>query len=189
LKGYYSFLDYAALYWVDHLEEWIPTGSYTGLVNSIEELIQEFLQNFWWKSENCTAVPSEVRTKFAHFKACEFFDQLKKATFNWKKLQKAYGAEGVDSESAELVQRICKVRKVLEKTIISSKGNDILERSLVTFYGPELFKCPRISCKHFTDGFLTEEARDQHFQKHNRSFTCTYSGCPLELWGLIRSEI
>lgn len=161
----------------------MPAGSHTGSVNSIEDLIQEFLQNFWWKSERRTAVPSEVRTKFSHFKACEFFNQLTKAVFTWKKLQKAYGTDSVDSESVELVERICKVRKALEKTLASSKGNDILERNLVTFYGPELFKCPRISCKHFTDGFSTEEARDQHFQKHKWSFTCTYPGCPFGTLG------
>ncbi|PMD12225.1 hypothetical protein NA56DRAFT_756767 [Hyaloscypha hepaticicola] len=183
LKGYYSFLDYAALHWVDHLEEWVPTGSHTGSVNSVEDLIQEFLQNFWWKSERRTAIPSGVRTKFSRFKSCEFFNQLTKAAFAWKKLQKAYGADCVDSESVELVERICKVRKAIEKTLASSKGNDVLERNLVTFYGPELFKCPRISCKHFTDGFSTEEARDQHFQKHKWSFTCTYPGCPFGTLG------
>ncbi|KAH8687413.1 hypothetical protein BGZ60DRAFT_363661, partial [Tricladium varicosporioides] len=178
LKGYYSFLEYAAMHWVDHLEELAPNGNYTEPFASIEDPIQEFLQNFWEKPGCRTAGSSELRMKLSHFKTCEFFNQLIKAVHTWKRLQETYGTDGIDPESVELNERISKMRIVIEKTFSSSEGNDTLERSLVAFYGPELFKCPRVSCKHFIDGFSTEEDRNQHLQKHKRSFICTYPGCP-----------
>jgi hypothetical protein len=75
------------------------------------------------------------------------------------------------------------VRIILEKTYSTSKRNDDLQQRLITFYGLNLFKCPRISCKFFVGGFSTKQARNQHIEKHKRPFTCPYPGCPLGTLG------
>jgi hypothetical protein len=183
LNGSYSFLDYAAVYWVDHLEEWMLVPSDTESTTSIATLVQQFLQNFWSKREVRTAQRREEKAKFSRFESLEFSDQLVNAMLTWKTLQITYGADSINFESLDLLERISQVRQSLEMIYGSLKGNDVLQRNLTTFYGPDLFKCPRISCKYFVSGFSTEEARDQHVEKHKRSFSCTYPYCPFGTLG------
>jgi hypothetical protein len=45
------------------------------------------------------------------------------------------------------------------------------------FYGQQLYKCPRIYCRSFHEGFVTAAQRDSHVERHDRSHLCSTAGC------------
>jgi len=55
-----------------------------------------------------------------------------------------------------------------------SEGN---KESLQKIYGTNIFKCPRIDCKGFFEGFLERDECQQHQKRHDRQFYCTFEGC------------
>src|SRR5437016_2659923 len=40
-----------------------------------------------------------------------------------------------------------------------------------------IFKCTRIDCKSFFEGFLEQDECHQHRKRHDRQFYCTFEGC------------
>ena len=178
LKGCYSFLDYAALYWVDHLEGWIQEARTDESIAHIADLLQDFVQKYWSKMVCKAVVPQKIRDTFSCFELYEAFDYLTMAVVLWKKQRTSYGTSTAESESFDLVRSVTEVRCILEDVVSASVGNGVLERKLATFYGLNLYKCPRVSCRFFTDGFSTKSQRDHHLEKHKRGFNCTYPGCP-----------
>jgi hypothetical protein len=48
---------------------------------------------------------------------------------------------------------------------------------LKALYGLRLFRCDRIFCPHYVDGFETRRARDTHIAEHSRPFRCNELEC------------
>lgn len=48
---------------------------------------------------------------------------------------------------------------------------------MLQFYGQQLYKCPRIYCIYFHEGFVTMAERDSHVKRHDRSHLCKVIGC------------
>jgi hypothetical protein len=44
-------------------------------------------------------------------------------------------------------------------------------------YGPQLYKCPRIYCMFFHEGFANLAQRNSHVERHDRSHLCKITGC------------
>lgn len=53
--------------------------------------------------------------------------------------------------------------------------------SLVHLYGPKRFKCPKIDCEKFFDGFAEKKPRKKHVDGHDRPFKCDMPECQGEL--------
>jgi ankyrin repeat protein len=180
LKGAYSFLDYAGIYWMCHLEEWARN---TDIADpSIIDLLRRFLQEYWAVSMS-KSTASSVRTTFALFAKLDIFVPLLSAVSTWKEQCDTYGTNVLSSDTLKLVDRISRVRAIIEKILIESAGNNGLEQTLYAFYGANLYKCSRLSCRFFEDGFPTAAQRDNHLKKHLRAFTCTQSSCPYAIVG------
>jgi Zinc finger, C2H2 type len=50
---------------------------------------------------------------------------------------------------------------------------------LTTFYGDKRFKCPRVKCFYFYEGFRDAKSRDKHINHHDRPFNCIFPGCSI----------
>src|SRR5204862_3889631 len=102
---------------------------------------------------------------FSRLKTWEFFELLVRAVSIWKRQRTTYSMAAYDPETLDLMKCISRIRWALERAA-SSAGIDEMERTLTTFYGPNLFKCPQVSCQFFAEGFPTKLLRDQHVAKH-----------------------
>lgn len=178
-KGYYSFLDYAAVYWADHLEEYVQKFEVIESITVVSAILRKFLQKYWPSSKLLSA-HKDIRAKFSYLKTCEFYEQLVQALSTWKRWIMTYDA-ACDPETLDLMKRILVVRKMLEQTALT--GTDEIKYNLTALYGENLFKCSKIRCKFFVNGFQTKLLRDQHDTKHKRAFLCTHSRCPYETLG------
>ena len=49
--------------------------------------------------------------------------------------------------------------------------------TLKSFYSLSLFKCSKVSCEYFIQGFTTASERDSHSRWNARPFKCDIAGC------------
>jgi len=187
-KGYYSFLDYAAVYWLDHLEQWAQKPSGLESQTLITKLLESFLQKHWPKQQPQIAHPKKIHAKLSLFEDSEFFNQLIQAAVLWRKQLTSYGAVIADSESSNILEPIIRMRSVLETIASSSTTNDILRRNLTSLFGPNLYKCSRVSCNFFAEGFSSKLQCEAHKAKHERPFTCIEISCPFASLGFTTSS-
>src|SRR6202035_209061 len=55
--------------------------------------------------------------------------------------------------------------------------------NLTTYYGDKRFKCPKITCFYFHEGFKDAKSRDTHINRHDRPFNCTSPDCSVAEFG------
>ncbi|KAJ8132836.1 hypothetical protein O1611_g785 [Lasiodiplodia mahajangana] len=90
-----------------------------------------------------------------------------------------YGQGPSADEALDLWQVTEKIRSALEDTYEPRYEEADLQR----FYGRNRFKCPRVNCLRYYQGFSTLERRQHHLNKHDRPFLCYIVGCHMEVFG------
>jgi hypothetical protein len=61
-------------------------------------------------------------------------------------------------------------------------------KNLSTFYGDKRFKCPKITCFYFHEGFKDAKSRDQHINRHDRPFNCIFPDCSIAEFGFASNK-
>jgi hypothetical protein len=187
-KGYYSFLDYAVCYWADHLEKWVQLAKQTRPNGIVDNSLRKFLGHFWSKVERPLPIPKDLRIKFLAFSSCDYFESLLQAIQIWKGFEILHDTTPENAVSLDLLERISYVRRILEDDSSSFSGDDALRKDISAIYGQNLFKCPLIGCPFFSQGFPTKLLRDQHAERHNRSFFCNLDDCSFGRLGFSTSQ-
>lgn len=78
----------------------------------------------------------------------------------------------------------CRNRKLLEDLSSDSQPIDSKEiQSLTIFYGEKWFKCPKITCFYFHEGFKDAKSRKRHLNRHDRPFSCDFPDCSIAEFG------
>ncbi|KAI1339051.1 hypothetical protein F5Y15DRAFT_416361 [Xylariaceae sp. FL0016] len=93
-----------------------------------------------------------------------------------------YGKGPSKEEPLNLAFVINPSRTILEEMVSNATGPPD-EDSLKEFYGQQYFKCPRVDCIRFYDGFKNREERDRHTDKHERPYSCGIPECPMLVVG------
>ncbi|KAL1647098.1 hypothetical protein SLS58_002869 [Diplodia intermedia] len=78
-----------------------------------------------------------------------------------------------------LVPQAILVRRIIE----DFTSNSGMRYQLQEIHGSKLFKCPKLRCRYFSQGFLDAQERDNHVKEHERPYRCSYSGCVVALLG------
>ena len=76
-------------------------------------------------------------------------------------------------EDLDLPAVLQQIRAVIEIMSASRQTRMTLEK----MYGPNLYKCTRIDCTQFFDGYPELKDRERHHKYHERKFYCTFEGC------------
>ena len=76
-------------------------------------------------------------------------------------------------KTLDLLDILSHIRAQMESML----GVSIYTSNIEKFYGNSPFKCPRLYCDFFHEGFSTIEQRQDHVTKHERCHYCPYSGC------------
>ncbi|TRX90263.1 hypothetical protein FHL15_008808 [Xylaria flabelliformis] len=184
VNGTYSFYDYASACWAMHLQEGIselkPSAELTQLLESLET----FIEIHWSRTHKPLQDLKRVRSSMESVKTSECFDKIVYAV-GWAKRQSSkYGQGPSPDEALDLWQVTKKVRSVLE----DARPSDDEEQKLRRFYGLHWFKCPRVNCLRYYQGFSTLEERQHHLNKHERPFLCYITGCHMEVFGYATSN-
>lgn len=191
-NGFYAFLDYSTACWVIHLQSGLIKSEIDlekRLLDETAETIDMFVKAHWSTAPKKLPVPKRIKDWLEPFTTCESFDEIAQAVV-WSKWQLGINSQTPsDDEALDLWKRVQKVREVLT-TITTSSSALINRKSLEDFYGQKHFKCPRISCFYYHEGFQTERERNSHVEKHERPFLCVVSTCLSAKFGYSsRSEL
>ncbi|RDW70893.1 uncharacterized protein DSM5745_08404 [Aspergillus mulundensis] len=179
LQGYYGFLDYAVAYWVSHLESCLAhTKDYDD--RSFESLgrdLQLFLDRHF--QEGCRyPVSTKTQIKLRPFKKETYYDRLALAFEYWQQETTIITTKSDGRPVLDLQAAINAIRSELESLWSDQK----LPRQI---YGGSIFKCSRLYCNFFFEGFGGPTERDLHIKEHERSYTCQFPNCPASQMGYV----
>ena len=83
-----------------------------------------------------------------------------------------------------LDEALSRSRKILEELGTVKKGEKRLDQHLDKYYGKNRFKCPKMTCFWFHEGFPDAKTRQNHVSRHERPFQCEVADCSAQDLGL-----
>lgn len=203
--GYFVFQDYAIANWSHHVYTVVESGqkllapdveapiSFEELrdaQNAIEEL-ENALNDFVNRYEDDLLQENIVESSEA---ACEAFDQCNfyySLQLIWSHVNRHQkkGFEARNDVSLKgLSEALIRNRKLLEDLTLPTSCSSGRSNNLDSFYGDKPFKCPKLTCFYFHEGFKDGKARDIHVNRHNRPFQCTVPDCSTTEFGFRSSK-
>jgi Zinc finger, C2H2 type len=194
-KGYFAFQDYAIANWSRHFCAMVEAGQHLltadpDTMEAVEELkisLHDFGNNYEedvFREE--VAESSE--------KACEAFQQSSFYPCLRSVLSHVYRHQerGFDARNEVslkvLSETLARNRTLLEDLTSSANGSFRRQKDLDSFYGDKRYKCPKLICFYFHEGFKDAKSRDLHINRHNRPFQCTFPDCSYTEFGYRSSK-
>ncbi|KAI8635201.1 hypothetical protein F5Y19DRAFT_469075 [Xylariaceae sp. FL1651] len=194
-EGYYSFQDYALAKWAHHLEAFIQSGS--ALLRdplqgaSYQLKISQAVRRFVGVYQEDLIVPNDAEGQTPQARRCEdlceafssydFYQDLVDLCTHTSRHQsfKEKNKVGIKTLESALKDN----RTLLEAF---SDGQDLGGSSLQALqelYGEYMFKCDRLTCDYFYEGFENKEAREAHLRRHDRPYRCPVAECSVVTFG------
>lgn len=169
-KAYYSFEDYAIVHWIDHLAsckpESLPHNPRT--YQCLAKQVEIFLTKHGLDSPTDSSTSDSGQLQILnHWDASRRLDRIAHLA-----------RQKISAESyLDLEPQLHRRRTIYEKLVTNMDPDGDIARLVVSFNGPNNFKCPKLFCDWFYDGFLDEKRRNEHLDLHDRPFRCTFEGC------------
>ena len=181
-EGCYAFLFYAAVHWLDHLEEFAEAFSSLATTLPIASLATEISKFLDVHFPDMISSSKHKASKLAplHSSLKLTYGPVSNAVFTWKTVLSAHKEEAeMDPHLLRIIQKICvHLDEVGVQTIVGDSKED-----LNTFYGERLYHCSHLDCEYFHKGFPSLHEKSQHSTFHDQVYYCTFSGCPRNLFG------
>jgi hypothetical protein len=194
-RGYFIFQDYAIANWSHHFCAMVKAGQHLFAVHAdaedaiqqLEDALSDFVNNYEEDIFQETAVnPSEKACEA--FKQCRFYTSLQLVWSHVYQHQER-GLEARNDVSLKALSKaLIRNRKLLEE--LKPSVNCIFggQNDLDTFYGDKRYKCPKLTCFHFHEGFKDAKSRLLHINRHDRPFRCTFPDCSVAEFGFGSSK-
>ncbi|PGH01881.1 hypothetical protein AJ80_08953 [Polytolypa hystricis UAMH7299] len=182
LNGIHPFYDYASSCWAIHLQDGISNLETGDELAQLQETLETFIELSWLPTHKPLQDLKRVHKSLSLMKSSKLYDRIAQAVGWAKKQSGQHGLGPSPDEALNLSQVTEKIRSVLENMhTLSLPRADV--KKLQDFYGTNWFKCPRVNCYYYYQGFGSADQRNRHTDKHNRPFLCFVTGCPTEVFG------
>lgn len=185
LNGHFAFQDYAVAKWSHHVNAFVSAGTKflhestepDRQLRSFSMAIDDFMTRYddeqWAEGllqvcvEQCKAFEDE-----------DFFENLLLLTSHIYTFQeKGFHARNKISIKS-LESAIKRNRKLLEEFPSAKTSSAQDKKKYFTFYHKtRYYKCDKITCRYFSEGFGDEKARKRHINIHDRPFHCEVADC------------
>jgi hypothetical protein len=196
LDGSLSFQDYAAAKWPDHVRailnmapEKLPADVESqAALREIETALGDFASRY--EDDILHASITSIAEKDCEpFLGCQFYNNLLRL---WNHIYSHHekGPEVRNDISIEALSvSISRNRKLLED-LYSDKMpvSDTEADRLSALYGKKVFKCPKVTCFYFHEGFTTAKDRSKHIDRHDRPFLCAFPYCSIAEFGFASNK-
>ena len=190
LGGTYAFADYAVCFWVLHVESALSTFNeqVSDRREEIIECLEVFLSSYWQHSEKVHVVSKSLKEHLItlrhhplHNNAC----QAMAAAKSWlRPTAKAPTTDEVIRLPCVVAQTRAGLEHIMSSSTITRESRAILTQN----NGANCYKCDRMNCQFFHQGFSDVTQRNQHLNKHERSYTCIEDGCPYLIIGFTTAK-
>ncbi|KAF2114940.1 C2H2 domain-containing protein [Lophiotrema nucula] len=182
VHGHFAFQDYAIAKWSHHVSAFVNSGRH--LINSpetsqqLEEIsiaLEDFLRRYEEEDWYQGIVP-ECRKQCQVFEQYGFYEDLVALTSHIYTFQKK-GFEARHLVSIKgLSTALDRNRKILEELPKKASKDDMA--TFEQFYDTERrFKCSKITCMYFSEGFKDHKSRKKHVNVHDRPYQCEAIDC------------
>jgi hypothetical protein len=185
LQGHLAFQDYAVAKWFHHINAFVSNGakfldestSRDDYLDDMSTALDDFMNQYsdanWGQNliEDC-------RTNCSVFLGLPVYDGLVSVTSHiYTVQQKGFDARHEVSIKS-LAESLERNRKLLEE-IPSAKlvDQDELARYCKFYDHERPFKCTKITCRYFSEGFRDLKAKKKHVAIHERPFHCDVPDC------------
>ncbi|KAI0123678.1 hypothetical protein BJ170DRAFT_640053 [Xylariales sp. AK1849] len=181
LRGCYAFYEYAVVCWMLHLQAAMDESKDAEL-GDLFETIETFIELHWSESARKIIVAKSVQEKMSTLSELKSYDKILQVVA-WSRKQLDRDGQGPqDDEALDLVQVTTNIRSTLEG--VAQKGLDGNQRLMLEeYYGAKWFKCHRINCHYFHEGFSDLTQRENHISRHERPFICIVDDCHMSTFG------
>ncbi|RYN73552.1 hypothetical protein AA0120_g12593 [Alternaria tenuissima] len=186
LDGSLAFQDYAIAKWFHHINAWVSSGTkfleeaqdqvalLAGIFNAMEDFMTRYSEVDWSKG-----LVDDCKTKcrvFEHLGLYEHVVQLTSHIYTFQ--QKGFDAAHKIS-IPDLSEALDRNRKMLEEFHKAKPGPTAEEKTAYSkFYNEKRrYKCTRITCRYFSEGFKDEKSRKRHVNIHERPYQCEIPDC------------
>ncbi|CAN9386495.1 unnamed protein product [Alternaria alternata] len=186
LDGSLAFQDYAIAKWFHHINAWVASGAkfleeaqdqvalLAGIFNAMEDFMTRYSEVDWAKG-----LVDDCKTKcrvFQHLGLYEHVVQLTSHIYTFQ--QKGFDASHKIS-IGDLSEALDRNRKMLEEFHKAKPGPTAEEKTAYSkFYNEKRrYKCTRITCRYFSEGFKDEKSRKRHVNIHERPYQCEIPDC------------
>ncbi|GAB1314542.1 Zinc finger protein (Fragment) [Madurella fahalii] len=178
--GWFSFQDYACSQWHSHVATVMMACRdlffYGHHSQEYEEKFGAALRDFIETHRGeLTTEPhpdlGQIPAELARFSRLSFYENLRLLWNHIYTHQKgtydARNTVGIAQLDKTLLENRCTLEEHFKP---SSKA--WLDDTIEDYYGPNLFKCKRVLCKFFYQGFDRKNDRETHDRRHDRPFLC-----------------
>jgi hypothetical protein len=177
--GYYGLFDYAYAYWSHHAESCARLHRSKDALEQLCEATEVFVETHWIEPQAKRVVRQAFIERWKPLENNGNLDKLVLA--GWIAQRQTITSTKTDPNEQVLAlhRMVARIRACLEEAwAVPSKIDRIR-----LIYGNDIFKCPRVNCVRFYNGFVSEQLRNDHVPKHERSFFCSFPGCAMATLG------
>lgn len=210
-QGTFAFAEYAVCFWALHLEAAIAPSSLKNAedLEVLAESLEVFLETHWmeprtpcvlsktnvelleplkthWTKSSASCALAEDDVDLARpIEPLPIYSQASQAIITSKIKLHSRAKHCTDNDVLLLPQIIQTIRRSMEQIKTSSgRSSEIIER-ISRFHGPNWFKCDRLNCQFYHQGFASLSERKHHIDRHDRAYACTSEGCPYATIGFV----
>ncbi|ETS83638.1 hypothetical protein PFICI_05514 [Pestalotiopsis fici W106-1] len=176
LTGFYSYAEYALSCWALDVATAVGDASQADDLSNLVDTLDVFIPMHWEASSRMNNISASVKRKFIRFEKADCYDDLLQAASWMEKQLEGPDKTCLDEAPLRLMQVIKSIREVFEQKIEDGL-TDQEQATLIQYYGASWFKCPRLNCYYFHQGFKNAGQRKDHVNRHERPFLCTITNC------------
>lgn len=186
LDGLMAFQDYAIAKWFHHVNAWVASGTMflqeaidqparlEGIFKAMDEFMMHYSEVDW---ENGIVEDCKAQCKvFEHLTLYEHILLLTSHIYTFQR--KGFEARHKIS-MRDLSIALDRNRQILEEFPKSKPSPTADEKTAYNmFYDEERrFKCTRVTCRYFSEGFKDDKSRNRHVNIHERPYQCEIPDC------------
>lgn len=187
LQGFFAFQDYAVATWFHHINAFVNSGqeflnkasNLSARVESFTLALDDFMTRFGEEDWEESLV-DDCRNSCDAFEDLSLYDNLVLLTSHIYTFQKK-GFEAKHKISIrgldEVLQRNRKILEELPAKLEKSKAAGDLAIYRKFYDAERLYKCNRITCRYFSEGFEDKRSRKHHVNVHDRPYHCEVQNC------------
>ncbi|KAI1076452.1 hypothetical protein F5B20DRAFT_556101 [Whalleya microplaca] len=183
LEGRLAFYDYASACWPIHLQASFQRHEESETLATLIETLEAFIDLHWSETMKSLVVSKTTHESLGPISRSESYERIAQAVA-WSKRQLSKNGQGPSEDEALNVWQVTSQLRTILESLHGLLAKDEKER-LQQYYGAKWFKCPRVNCYFYHEGFNSDSEREYHVSRHERPFICIVDGCHMSTFGCV----